>query len=487
MHCSQHALCAVPKEQYSNLIPRDYSQCKYSNLTVKQNCPLTPTFAAMPASKHPFENILSKLKIKELNEMQLATIAAVDMHDNVILLSATGSGKTLAYLLPLIKLLKPAIKKTQAIIIVPSRELALQIESVFKSMGTNLKVTCCYGGHLRETEENNLKQPPLLLIGTPGRLADHIRRKNIATDTIETLVLDEFDKSLELGFEEEMSFIIESLPALKKRLLISATQAIKIPGFIGVQDSVKLDFLNTQVEESGLTVKTVRSGEKDKLETLFTLICTLGNRSTIVFCNHRESVERTSYWLKEKDIVNVFYHGALEQQERDAALCKFRNGTSNVLVTTDLAARGLDIDNIRYIIHYHLAASENIFTHRNGRTARMDASGTAILILSPEENLPDYIDQGSENMELSETVKLPEKPQWSTLFIAAGKKDKVNKIDIVGFLSNKGKLKKEDIGLIEVKDFFSFVAVKKIKVSGVLQLVKDEKIKNKKVKIAVAK
>lgn len=419
--------------------------------------------------------------------MQLASIAAFDQHENVILLSATGSGKTLAYLLPLSKFLNPAITTTQAIIIVPSRELALQIELVFKSMGTNLKVTCCYGGHLRETEENNLKQPPLLLIGTPGRLADHIRRGNITTDTIETLVLDEFDKSLELGFADDMSFIINSLPSLKKRMLISATEAIEIPGFIGINDPVKLNFLDAKDQDTGLTIKTVWSDEKDKLETLFKLICTLGNRSMIVFCNHRESVERTSNWLKEKDILNVFYHGALEQQERDAALCKFRNGTVNVLVTTDLASRGLDIANIRYIIHYHLPAGEDIFTHRNGRTARMDASGTAILILSPEEKLPGYIDPEIEKIELPDKVQLPEKPQWSTLFIAAGKKDKVNKIDIVGFLSNKGQLKKEDIGLIEVKDFFSFVAVRKIKISGALQLIKDQKIKNKKVKISVAK
>jgi ATP-independent RNA helicase DbpA len=213
----------------------------------------------------------------------------------------------------------------------------------------------------------------------------------------------------------------------------------------------------------------------------------LGNRSTIVFCNHRESVERTSAYLKEKGIVNVFYHGAMEQQERDSALCKFRNGSSNVLVTTDLASRGLDIPNIRYIIHYHLPHTEEIFTHRNGRTARMDASGTAILILSPEESLPTYIDPEIERLQLPETSELPEKPKWTTLFIAAGKKDKVNKIDIVGFLSNKGQLKKEDIGLIEVKDFFSFVAVKKIKVGGTLELIKNEKIKNKKVKIDVAK
>jgi ATP-independent RNA helicase DbpA len=404
----------------------------------------------------------------------------------VLLLSATGSGKTLAYLLPLVKLLDPANKNTQAIIIVPSRELALQIESVFKSMGSDNKVTCCYGGHLRETEENNLKQPPALLIGTPGRLADHIRRGNITVDGIETLVLDEFDKSLELGFHAEMSFIIGSLKSMNKKILTSATKGLEIPAFIGIDEMATLDFQNDKDADTGLEVKFLQSDGKDKLESLFRLICMLGNRPTIIFCNHRESVERTSKWLKEKDIVNEFYHGSLEQQERDAALCKFRNGTVNILVTTDLASRGLDIAHIRYVIHYQLPGSEDIFTHRNGRTARMDASGTAILILSPEESLPEYI-EGAEEIVPPETLTLPEKPDWSTLFIAAGKKDKLNKIDIVGFLTNKGQLKKEDIGLIETKDFFSFVAIRKSRVSHTLQLIKDQKIKNKKVKIAVAK
>ena len=418
--------------------------------------------------------------------MQLAAGDAMDKNNNVLLLSATGSGKTLAYLLPLVKLLDPANKNTQAIIIVPSRELALQIESVFKSMGSDNKVTCCYGGHLRETEENNLKQPPALLIGTPGRLADHIRRGNITVDAIETLVLDEFDKSLELGFHTEMSFIIGSLKSLNKKILTSATKGLEIPAFVGIDELATLDFQNDKDADTGLEVKFLQSDGKDKLESLFRLICMLGNRPTIIFCNHRESVERTSKWLKEKDIVNEFYHGSLEQQERDAALCKFRNGTVNILVTTDLASRGLDIAHIRYVIHYQLPGSEDIFTHRNGRTARMDASGTAILILSPEESLPEYIERAEEIVP-PETLTLPEKPDWSTLFIAAGKKDKLNKIDIVGFLTNKGQLKKEDIGLIETKDFFSFVAIRKSRVSHTLQLIKDQKIKNKKVKIAVAK
>ena len=442
----------------------------------------------MQKKSHSIEDILSRLDIDALNEMQKASIEANEKHDNIILLSATGSGKTLGFLLPILQLLDPDNKKTQAIVIVPSRELALQIEKVFKSLGTYFKVTCCYGGHLRETEENNLVQAPALLIGTPGRLADHIRRGNITTDSIETMVLDEFDKSLESGFEEEMAFIIGSLKGLKKRILTSATESVEIPAFIGLRDPARLNFLSASDEvPEGLAIKTVQSGSKDKLETLFKLICYLGNRSTVVFCNHRESVERTSEYLTSQSITNVFYHGAMEQQEMDSALFKFRNGTSNVLVTTDLAARGLDIPNIRYIVHYHLPHTEDIFTHRNGRTARMDASGTAILILSAEEKMPGYIPSGTEKIKLPETAILPEKPKWSTLFIAAGKKDKVNKVDIVGFLGNKANLKKEDIGLIEVKDFFTFVAIKKIKMGETLRLIKDQKIKNKKVKMDIAK
>lgn len=431
--------------------------------------------------------ILNSLGFEGLNEIQQASLEANAKNDNVVLLSATGSGKTLAFLLPLLETLDPEINNVQALIIVPSRELAIQIDDVFRKMQTGFKVTLCYGGHKRETEENNLKEAPALIIGTAGRLADHIRRNNFDLDNITTLVLDEFDKSLELGFTEEMSFIIGSLKNIKKRILTSATYAVPVPDFIRLKDPVRLDFLTEgEQPENMLEVKIMHSPEKDKIDTLFKLICYLGNRSTVVFCNHRVAVERTSNLLTEKGILNVFYHGGMEQQERDAALCKFRNGTSNILVTTDLASRGLDIPNIRYIVHYHLPDTEDAFTHRNGRTARMDASGTAILILSEEEKLPAYAGEASE-VEITEEHPIPEKPKWSTLFIAAGKKDKVNKIDIVGFLSKKGELKQEDIGIIEVKDFFSFVAVRKVKVGHVLELIKNEKIKNKKVKIEIAR
>ncbi|MGN6802922.1 MAG: DEAD/DEAH box helicase [Ginsengibacter sp.] len=430
---------------------------------------------------------MANLKIKSLNEMQQEAVKANENGHDLVVLSATGSGKTLAFLLPILENLEENDPNTQALIIVPSRELAMQIEHVFRQMKTGKKITATYGGHKREIEENNLVQPPAIIVGTPGRLGDHIRRGNITVDSITTLVLDEFDKSLELGFLEEMEFAIESLKNVKRKILTSATEAVEIPSFVKLQNEKRIDYLEPGKEKESLEIKSVTSKEKDKIETLFNLVCYLGNRPMIIFCNHREAVERVSALLSEKGIYNEFYHGGMEQQQRDSALAKFRNGTSNILITTDLASRGLDIPHIRYIIHYHLPHTEDAFVHRNGRTARMESSGTAILLLNEEESIPDYITEEVQEIGLTETYELPEKPKWTTLFIAAGKKDKVNKVDIVGFLTNKGQLKKEDIGLIDVKDFFSFVAIRKSKMNHTLHLIKNEKIKNKKVKMEVAK
>lgn len=432
--------------------------------------------------------LLEKLGFKSLNEMQIATRDAMEKNNEVILLSATGSGKTLAFLLPLIQSLQPAAKFTQALIMVPSRELALQVESVFKQLQTGFKVTACYGGHKREIEENNLKEAPAVIIATAGRMADHLRRGNINPSGIHFLVLDEFDKMLELGFVEEMEYILSGLNAVTKRMLTSATNTDDIPAFVQMHNAVLIDYLpEDNAPKPTLSTWLVASPENDKLETCFRLLCYLNNTSTIVFCNHRDGVERTSNFLADKGIINVFYHGGMEQHEREVALCKFKNGSANTLVTTDLASRGLDIAHIRSIIHYHLPDTAESYTHRNGRTARMDATGNVYLLIGPAETKPSYISPDAADFTIPASVSLPEKPKWSTLFIAAGKKEKVNKIDIVGFLTNIGRLKKDEIGLIEVKDFSSFVAIRKSKMGPLIELVKNEKIKNKKVKMAIAK
>ncbi len=419
--------------------------------------------------------------------MQEVSHDAIINENNVLLLSPTGSGKTLAFLLPLFELLQPEILSVQCLILVPSRELGLQIEQVWKKMGTGYKVNVCYGGHSIDTEIKNLSNPPAILIGTPGRIADHIDRGTFRLDKIQTLVLDEFDKSLQLGFHEQMSFVIGKLSKLNKRVLVSATSGIEIPKYTRVVNPLVLDFIPEHKEENNLSLQMIVSKDKDKLMTLFQLICSLKSEAAIIFCNHRDAAERISDTLNEKGIYATYYHGGMDQEERERALIQFRNGSMSYLITTDLAARGLDIPEMKHVIHYHLPLKEEEFTHRNGRTARMLASGTAYLIVNESEKKLDYIDYSMPVLELSSSATLPKPPQFQTIYISGGKKNKLNKIDIVGFFSQKGKLEKGDLGLIEVKDFISFAAVKYNKVKDLLRLVKDEKMKGKKFKIEVAR
>ncbi len=436
---------------------------------------------------HAVPQILSHLAIASLNPMQEAAADAILSKQDVLLLSPTGSGKTLGFLLPVFQQLKKEQNKVQCLILTPSRELAIQIENVWKKMGTGYKASCCYGGHDMQTEIQNLAEPPALLIGTPGRIGDHIKRATFATDILTTVVFDEFDKSLALGFEEEMEYIIGSLKQLAKKIFVSATASINIPAFADAGELTILDFISEQVTTDSLAIKLVLSHEKDKVNKLYDLLCFINTEPALIFCNHRDAVERTSALLREKGIENVPFHGGMEQMQREQALIQFRNGSIQFLVATDLAARGLDIPEMKHVIHYHLPATEAEFTHRNGRTARMHDSGTAYILLHVEESLPYYIQTKPAVLEIKAGQKPPKSPEWVTIYINGGKKDKLNKVDIVGFLSQKGKLERTDLGLIIVKDYNAFVAVKKAVVKKMLPLVQTEKIKGTKYKIVVAK
>ncbi|MEZ4885856.1 MAG: DEAD/DEAH box helicase [Chitinophagales bacterium] len=431
-----------------------------------------------------FQEILQNLDIEALNEMQLTTIEAGKTTQDIVLRSPTGTGKTLAFLLPLYSRLKPESTVVQAVILVPTRELALQVTSVIQSMKIPYKVSCCYGGHPVRLEKKDLKNIPDIIVATPGRLKDHIWRDHIDISQAKMLVLDEFDKSLAFGFQDEMAYIIGQLPLLQKRILTSATHSLQIPSFVGLNHPTYLDFEDEE-QMPQLEVKLVKSPDKDKLETLYQLICNLGDASMLVFCNFRETVERVSNFLHEKDIVHDYFHGGLEQIDREKKLLKFRNGTYQILVSTDVTARGLDIPEIQYIVHYHLAPKEDIFVHRNGRTARMHATGTVFLLQSPQEQLPDYLNNTLETFELHENVSPPPKPEWQTLSLNKGKSDKVSKGDVVGFLIKQGGLQKGDIGIIEVKHFFSLVAVKSKKMNGLVKKVDNQKVKGKKVRVWV--
>jgi superfamily II DNA/RNA helicase len=285
-----------------------------------------------------------------------------------------------------------------------------------------------------------------------------------------------------------MAQVIGQLPRLKRRFLLSATDTEEIPRFTGLNRTQKLDFLNGEEEVSSrIHIYKVMSPVKDKLETLYRLLCTLGSKSTLVFCNHRESVERVGKYLQSQKYPCGIFHGGMEQDDRERSLYKFRNGSCHVLISTDLAARGLDIPEIEHVVHYHLPIQEDGYIHRNGRTARWEAEGNSYIILHPEEQLPAYIDEEPETFDLPEETPKPSQPDFVTIYIGKGKKDKINKVDIVGFLAKKGNLKKEEIGRIDVKDHYAFVAVSRKKIKQALGLIRNEKIKGVKTIIEEAK
>ena len=437
---------------------------------------------------------LSKLGIVDLNAMQQDTLQTVRKGASVVLLSPTGSGKTLAYLLPLLQKLDAQDDSLRALIVVPSRELAMQTADVARRLCPELRVAACYGGRPAMEEHQQLRGlRPHLVAATPGRLLDHLQKGNLLSGNVCTLVLDEFDKLLELGFREQMQDIIALLPALQQRILLSATESEDIPAFVGNGRHIRLSFLDEEENDARISVKVVKSPEKDKLQTLLRLLCTLGTQKSLVFVGYRESVERVGKYLEQHGMMAGILHGGMEQRDRERALYRFLNSSVNVFVSTDLASRGIDITGIDNVIHYHLPATQEACIHRNGRTARWDMQGCAYFIVGPEERLPDFVafpenSSGEKDMclTLPARVPAPVKPLWITLYIGKGKKDKISRGDIVGFLTKQGGLESSQVGRIDVLPHWSYVAVERAASRGLLQRIKGLKIKGQKTIYAVS-
>lgn len=427
-------------------------------------------------------DILSKLNINALNPMQELALDTISSSDNIILLSPTGTGKTLAFLLPVIDLLDRNNPEVQVLILVPSRELAIQIEQVLRDMGTGFKVNAIYGGRAMSKDKIELKHTPAILIGTPGRILDHFMADRFTKDYIKTLVLDEFDKSLEVGFEEQMIEILHELPSLKKRILTSATEGVKIPKFVGMENPKKINFLKKEIPPQ-LTISTVLAKEKDKLATLVQLLKYIGEEPGIVFCNYKNSIENVSSYLDQHGILHECFSGGMEQRDRERALIKFRNGSSRILVATDLAARGIDITELKFIVHYELPHRIEEFTHRNGRTARVNELGTAYVLKWEKENLPEFI-ESSTPINIAKSKELGD-PFWETLFISGGRKDKISKGDIAGLFFKQGELDRDQLGEIELKQDCAFVAVPKKKSNELIDKLNNTRLKKKKVRITV--
>lgn len=436
--------------------------------------------------KYDIPTALARLGISDLNPMQQEMLQLYGRERKIVLLSPTGSGKSVAYLLPLLGTLDADASEVQALVLVPSRELALQTSDVVKKMATPVRAVACYGGRPAMEEHRKLMaQQPQLVIGTPGRILDHMRKENLRAAGIRTLVIDEFDKCLELGFREQMADILALLRP-DRCVLLSATDSPEIPNFVG-QGFRRLNYNDADEQiPDRIAVHQVLSPAKDKLDTLGQLLCVLGAATSLVFVNYRESVERVGSYLQRLGLVAGVFHGGMEQRDRERALFRFSNGSANIFVSTDLASRGLDIPGIQNVIHYHLPLNEEAFIHRNGRTARWDAGGDAYIILGPEEHLPDYVRCNPDVFHFPAVIPPPSLPRWETLYIGKGKRDKINKVDIVGFLSKVGGLGREQLGRIDVLPDWSYAAVERTACRDVLARVRGQKIKGQKTIFALA-
>ena len=425
-----------------------------------------------------------KLGIAELNQMQRKMMEQASESRDIILLSPTGSGKTLAFILPMLKILKQSPGRVQAVVVAPSRELVIQISQIINKIANGFKVTQLYGGHKVEDEVNSLSAGTDIIVATPGRLLDHINRRNIDVLPTRVLVLDEFDKSLELGFEKEMKKIVDRLKNVSRYILTSATQADILPDFLKLNNPITLNYLDDNKKlQKRMRVHRVDSDANDKLESLAGLLSHLAEgkepQRCIIFVNYRESAERTADFLKKKGLPVVLYHGALDQHEREVAVATFNNGSKPILVATDLAARGLDIEDVKSIIHYHQALTPETYTHRNGRTARVDRTGDVYVLVGPKEDVKEFT-EFDDTVYPDASVGAPSSPKYATIRFSAGKKEKLSKGDIVGFLVKEGGVSPDGIGKIDVYDHYSLAAVPADEVGKILASIKGKKIKGEK-------
>lgn len=483
--------------------------------------------------------------VEFLNGMQEAM--ASDQEGRVMLIAPTGSGKTIAFVIRLLRNVDEGAQGVKGVIVAPTRELVLQIAGVVgriaggldrRTGGTGgscqtsrtcqtsqtgptfrtgrtgrtgqgqLRVVALYGGHAMEDEKRSVAVTPDIVVATPGRLVDHMRRGTIDVSGVRSLVLDEFDKSLQLGFQDQMRRIVKGMRRLSLVVLTSATRMGELPEFVGSEGDFKVYDYSEREGAGPQAVRRivgVRSAEKDKLPALVELLGRIGGCGrVIVFVNYRESAERVHERLVREGVPAGLYHGALDQQQRRIAVEKLANGTTPVLVATDLASRGLDIPGVEAVVHYHLPVDGETWTHRNGRTARQGADGMVFVILGPGEvptgeSLGDLDGRTVVGGEMLEGMESWEDfvrsgdfcgdscaglKRMGSLYINAGKREKISKGDVAGYVMKQGGLDREDVGRIMVDDHYAVVAVAADKVKGVIDRLRGVKIKGVRVKVS---
>ncbi len=432
-------------------------------------------------SKH-----LQALGFTKMTAIQEKAIEPILKGEDILAQSKTGSGKTLAFGLPCIMKIDTNKYTPQTIIITPTRELSEQIATELRKIAAykpNLKILTLYGGVPLRTQAESLAKGAHILIGTPGRIQDHLAKETLILQNIQTLVLDEADRMLDMGFYDEIIKISSNMPKGKQNLLFSATfppaieklakTLLSHPLTIKVDTLIKENKINTLVYETD-----------DKLKTLTALIESYKPESLLIFCNTKAQVISLADTLASHGHAVIDIHGDLDQRDRNESLIAFSNGSKRILVATDVASRGLDIKDIALVINYDLPFDEEVYTHRIGRTGRADTTGTAISLFSPKEcDKCSYVLQKAKKMQLKDLrvdAKFKMISDYDTLCLNGGKKTKLRAGDIIGTFCKEIGIENSMIGKINITDTKSYIALHHTVVDKVFKALKKVKIKKKK-------
>lgn len=444
-------------------------------------------------------SVIDQLGFKTPTPIQEKSLPHLLEGKDVIAKAKTGSGKTIAFGIGILNRLKPDNFNIQALVICPTRELSQQVASEVRKLArfqSNIKVLTLCGGQPLRPQANSLASGAHIIVGTPGRIRDHLQKKTLELHTIHTLVLDEADRMLDMGFFEDIQAIIDETPSQKQSLLFSATYPDNIK-------QLSANFQNTpvEVEVASLPEKSqtrqlfykVKEGERE--QSVLKLLKSFQPVSTIVFCNMKHECKSLNRYLQKQGISSKALHGDLKQKERNQVLIQFSNQSCNVLVATDVAARGIDIKSLGAVMNYNLFPKADVYIHRIGRTGRVDKEGLAISLFTEKDQkkldlISNYqdIDIRSDKIEdLQERSEIFPQPIMSTLCIAGGKKQKVRPGDILGALTRAGGIEGNQVGKIDLFDTFSCVAVHSDVLEKGMNCLQEGKIKKKNFRISVLK
>jgi len=428
---------------------------------------------------------LTQLSFTTMTQVQEKSIAPILLGNDILAQSKTGSGKTLAFGLPCVIRTELNTLKPQTIIITPTRELAEQIAIALRQIASykaNLKILTLYGGVPLRPQADSLAKGAHILIGTPGRIQDHLAKGTLILESIKTLVLDEADRMLDMGFYDDVVKIASNMPKSKQTLLFSATFAEKIE-----------KLANTLLKQP-LIIKTDTLQEKTKIEeivyevdhkqkALSTLIHSYKPNTLLIFCNTKIEVIALTKMLYSQGHSVIDIHGDLDQRERNESMIVFSNNSKRIMVATDVASRGLDIKNIDMVINYDLPFDQEVYTHRIGRTGRADATGIAISLFTPKESEKcSYVLQKAKKAQMKELrvdTKFKMVSNFDTLCLNGGKKTKLRAGDILGTLCKEVGIDSKMIGKINITDTKSYIALHHTVADKVYKALKKVKIKKK--------